>query len=55
MKSNLKKLSRQEQKEINGGGPIRKCTDSSQCWAGECCSGGMCIASPYPICEPILE
>ncbi|MGG5210225.1 bacteriocin-like protein [Chryseobacterium sp. MIQD13] len=52
-KSNLKKLSRKEQKTIKGSGIVRKCSTSSQCWPGECCDGGSCIASPYPMCEPL--
>ncbi|WP_407933709.1 bacteriocin-like protein [Chryseobacterium sp. PTM-20240506] len=50
---NLKKLNRNQQKEIKGAGPITKCKNSSQCGFGECCSGGMCIASDIPNCEPI--
>lgn len=35
---NLKKLDRQEQKAIKGGGLIR-CSDHSQCFGGWCCNG----------------
>ncbi|WP_157676871.1 bacteriocin-like protein [Chryseobacterium sp. T16E-39] len=34
---NLKKLNRQEQKTVNGGGIIR-CTENSQCFGGFCCN-----------------
>lgn len=51
---NLKKLNRQNQIRIHGGGP-RKCLDENQCNLGECCSGGSCIRSPCPICDPLLE
>lgn len=54
-KSNLKKLRRNEQKQINGGGPIRKCSVQAQCWPGECCDGGMCIMSPIIECRPEIE
>ncbi|KXH81575.1 hypothetical protein AU378_17940 [Chryseobacterium kwangjuense] len=52
---NLKKLSRKEQQKINGGGLIKKCQTHSQCGFGECCDGGICLPSPYPLCGPILE
>jgi len=52
---NLKKLTRKQQQQIDGGQLIRKCQDHSQCRFGECCDGGMCMPSPYPLCGPILE
>lgn len=52
---NLKKLTRKEQQRINGGSPPRKCQIHEQCIFGECCDGGMCMPSPYPLCGPILE
>ncbi|MGU3373782.1 bacteriocin-like protein [Chryseobacterium sp. M5A1_1a] len=36
---NLKKLNRDETKQINGGGPIKGCTRDSQCTYGACCKG----------------
>ncbi|WP_313092039.1 hypothetical protein [Chryseobacterium flavum] len=51
----FKKLSRKAQREINGNGIIKKCSNSSQCDPFQCCSGGMCIYSPIPECEPILD
>ncbi|WP_157759846.1 bacteriocin-like protein [Chryseobacterium piperi] len=50
---NLKKLNRQQQKSIDGAGPITKCRNSSQCGYGECCTGGMCLPSPVQECEPL--
>ncbi|MGE8528535.1 hypothetical protein [Chryseobacterium rhizosphaerae] len=52
---NLKKLSRKEQTEINGSGIIKKCSDSSQCDPFQCCTGGTCLFSPTPECEPVFE
>ncbi|WP_223607226.1 hypothetical protein [Chryseobacterium sp. OSA05B] len=52
---NLKKLTREEQQNINGSGMIKKCQTHSQCGFGECCDSGMCLPSPYPMCGPILE
>jgi hypothetical protein len=34
--SNLKKLTRNEQKSVNGG-TIKRCTNNSQCFGGWCC------------------
>ncbi|WP_410470237.1 bacteriocin-like protein [Chryseobacterium sp. FH2] len=53
-KSNLKKLSREQQKQINGSGKIVKCTADSQCGPFQCCSFGVCIYSDIPICT-LLE
>ncbi|CAM3125199.1 bacteriocin-like protein [Chryseobacterium flavum] len=36
---NLKKLNRETTKQIQGGGPIKQCTDDSQCIYGACCRG----------------
>ncbi|WP_167369996.1 bacteriocin-like protein [Chryseobacterium ureilyticum] len=53
--SNFKKLNREEQKEIKGSLQIKKCRNSTQCDAGECCTGGMCLPSPIIECGPILD
>lgn len=34
--SNLKKLSRSEQRSINGGA-LKKCVNNNQCFGGYCC------------------
>ncbi|MEN4759894.1 hypothetical protein VUJ46_21565 [Chryseobacterium sp. MYb264] len=47
---NLKKLNRQQQKAINGGGKIVKCTADDQCDFFQCCSYGVCVYSDIPIC-----
>lgn len=52
---NLKKINRKGLQEIHGGGPARKCQVHTQCRFGECCEGGICLPSPYPLCGPILE
>lgn len=49
---NLKKLNRHQQKEIIGAGSNLKCKHSDQCGTGACCSGGICILSPFNDCEP---
>ncbi|MDH6252971.1 hypothetical protein M2347_002698 [Chryseobacterium sp. H1D6B] len=51
---NLKHLNRAQQKEIHGG-VIKKCSTQTQCSIGECCESGKCMASPFPLCGPILE
>ncbi|MEJ5051967.1 hypothetical protein WH221_19240 [Chryseobacterium culicis] len=40
---NLKKLSRQAAKQINGGS-IERCSESNPCPVGYCCNG---ICSPF--------
>ncbi|UOU98199.1 bacteriocin-like protein [Chryseobacterium daecheongense] len=47
---NLKKLSRSEQKHINGGA-IRRCSRTSPCTIGWCCNG---ICSPQACIDPDL-
>ncbi|WP_410492736.1 hypothetical protein [Chryseobacterium sp. BLS98] len=48
-------MTRKEQQRINGGNPARKCLIHEQCRFGECCEGGTCMPSQYPLCGPILE
>ncbi|WP_157676870.1 bacteriocin-like protein [Chryseobacterium sp. T16E-39] len=38
---NLKRLNRQEQKEINGGA-LKRCTSHGQCFGAWCCNG-ICV------------
>ncbi|MGN7865927.1 bacteriocin-like protein [Chryseobacterium sp. 22458] len=47
--SNLKKLSRNSQKEISGGagGGIKKCNYSFECPGGSCCRNA-CVYYPCP-------
>ncbi|RKS97561.1 bacteriocin-like protein [Chryseobacterium defluvii] len=47
-KSNLKKLSREAQKQINGGA-FKQCTSHEQCVIGWCCNY-MCVE--YACIEP---
>ncbi|MGL6128484.1 hypothetical protein SAMN05421786_105117 [Chryseobacterium ureilyticum] len=42
---NLKKISRQEQKEIKGSGIIKRCTEHYQCPGGACCQN-VCVLNP---------
>ncbi|MDN3694221.1 hypothetical protein QWZ06_19025 [Chryseobacterium tructae] len=48
--SNLKKLSRQAAKEINGGIGLFRCSEKRPCSVGYCCNGE-CIDHDCPI-EP---
>ncbi|UKB78399.1 MULTISPECIES: hypothetical protein [Chryseobacterium] len=50
--SNLKKLNRQEQKGINGGG-IKKCGSNADCGPYLCCTNNVCVFIPTSECEPI--
>ncbi|MDH6252972.1 hypothetical protein M2347_002699 [Chryseobacterium sp. H1D6B] len=42
---NLKKLNRVQQKEIQGGGPIKRCDYSYECPGGACCNH-TCMYNP---------
>ncbi|MCJ7935218.1 MAG: hypothetical protein MUW56_16735 [Chryseobacterium sp.] len=42
---NLKKLSREEQKEIKGSGIIKRCNYSFECPGGACCQN-VCVLNP---------
>ncbi|MBF6645511.1 hypothetical protein H3Z85_14040 [Chryseobacterium indologenes] len=45
---NLKKLSREEQKEMKGSGIIRGCTEHFECPGGSCCRN-RCVLYPCPL------
>lgn len=46
--SNLKKLNRAQQKEIQGGGPFKRCTEHYQCPGGSCCEN-TCVLYNCPL------
>ncbi|MGE8432119.1 MULTISPECIES: bacteriocin-like protein [Chryseobacterium] len=45
---NLKKISRQEQKEIKGSGVIKRCFEHFECPGGSCCHN-VCVLYPCPL------
>ncbi|MGU3373783.1 bacteriocin-like protein [Chryseobacterium sp. M5A1_1a] len=45
---NLKKISRQEQKEIKGSGIIKRCFEHFECPGGSCCHN-TCVLYPCPL------
>ncbi|WP_165826515.1 bacteriocin-like protein [Chryseobacterium oncorhynchi] len=45
---NLKKISRQEQKEIKGSGIIKRCFEHFECPGGSCCHN-VCVLYPCPL------
>ncbi|WP_435384127.1 bacteriocin-like protein [Chryseobacterium tructae] len=45
---NLKKISRQEQKEIKGSGIIKRCIEHFECPGGSCCRN-TCVTRPCPL------
>lgn len=45
---NLKKISRQEQKEIKGSGVVKRCFEHFECPGGSCCHN-VCVLYPCPL------